>query len=117
MAKEKPKHAGMVAAYNYAESVIYFKMLWTSNGGGAMSNRQMEEKAEQRQAETIAEELEITVDELEQTGYNIEEVTSEDGVPYYILVQFSDYAPQEILDKIDGLDGNSVRLDANIFDS
>ena len=83
-----------------------------------MSNRQMEERAEQRQGKILAEELGITVDELDQMNYSAELETSNDGVPYYYRVEFGDGCPQAILDKVDGLEGGrSVRLDANLFDA
>jgi len=80
-----------------------------------MSNQQMEEKAEQQQAETLAEKLGLTVDELELIGYELEEAGSDDGHPYYILVRFLDDSQKAILDKIEGLDGMAVRVDLNLF--
>ncbi len=83
-----------------------------------MSNRQMEEMAEACRDAILARELGITVDELLQLDFEVTEEGSDDGVPYYILVQFGNEAPQEILDKIEGLEGGrSVRLDLNAFNA
>lgn len=83
-----------------------------------MSNRQMEEMAEARRDAILARELGITVDELQQLDCEVTEEGSDDGVPYYILVQFGDEAPQSILRKVKGLDGGrGVRLGLNLFDN
>jgi len=82
-----------------------------------MSNRQMEERSEQRHDETLAAELGITVEELEQLSYREELVASDEGCPYFYLIEFGDDCPKEILDKIDGLeDRRSIQLGINVFD-
>lgn len=81
-----------------------------------MSNRQPEERMEQRQTEVLTEELGLTVEELDTVGYELEEVCSDDGHPYYILVTFQDASQKAILSKISGLDGMSVQVGLNALD-
>jgi hypothetical protein len=84
--------------------------------GGAMSNRQMEERAELRQDEVLADELGLTVEELETVGYELETVCSDDGHPNYTLVRFLNSSQKEVLDKISGLSNMTVQVSLNTFD-
>jgi len=82
-----------------------------------MSNRQLEENAEQLRNELLAEELGIPIEELEQLEWTEETVESDKGMPYHTLIEFSAGSPKEILDKISGLEnGRSIRLSLNTFD-
>jgi hypothetical protein len=65
----------------------------------------------------LAEELGITVDELQQLHYTIDENASNEGLIYNYIIQFDDECPREMLDKINGLtDMNSVNVSVNVFD-
>jgi hypothetical protein len=65
----------------------------------------------------LAEELGITVDELQLLHYTIDENTSNDGLIYNYIIQFDDECPREMLDKINGLtDTNCVNVSVNVFD-
>jgi len=75
-----------------------------------MSNR------EQRQDEVLADELGLTVGELDLVGYELETVCSDDGLPYYTLVRFQDESQKAILDKISGLSNMTVQVSINTFD-
>jgi len=81
-----------------------------------MSSRQMEERAEQRQTEILAEELGLTVEELDTVGYELEKFCSDDGHPYGILVRFLDESQKRILGKIKGLSNMSMQVSLNTFD-
>ena len=62
----------------------------------------------------LAEELGITVDELQQLHYTIDDNASNDDLIYSYIIQFDDECPREILDRIDGLTNtNSVNVSVN----
>lgn len=65
-----------------------------------MSNRQLEERKEREQAEAVAQALGITVDELDELDWSIEEVVSDDGLVYGYDVSLGESAPDHILVKI-----------------
>lgn len=75
-----------------------------------MSSRQMEENDAIKRAEFVANELGITVDELESTNWEIDSHDGSDGAVYGHYVRFSDDSPKEVLDKIEGLEGNCVDI-------
>ncbi len=65
----------------------------------------------------LAYELGISDDELAQLRYEIDSHESNDGVIYSYILTFEEGNPQEIMDKIEGLDSdNWVRVSANAFD-
>jgi len=70
---------------------------------------------ERRQEQAVAEALGITTDELRQVEYDIDEVGSDDGVPYYTLVEFREGSSEAVMRKIKGLEGRSVRLPVGIL--
>ena len=76
-----------------------------------MSSRQLEEMQQEQAERAIAEELGITYEELSQLSYDIDTSESNEGLIYEHIITFSDDSPQEILDKISGLEnGNAVRV-------
>ncbi|MFU2510258.1 hypothetical protein [Pseudoalteromonas sp. ASV78] len=76
-----------------------------------MSSRQLEEMQQEQAERAIAEELGITYEELSQLSYDIDTSESNEGLIYEHIITFSDDSPQEILDKITGLEnGNAVRV-------
>lgn len=67
----------------------------------------------QKRDELIAFTLGITADELEQTEWSLDEMTTKDGAAA-LLVKFREGSPRHILEKIKGLDqNNTVRVDPN----
>ncbi|WP_025144521.1 hypothetical protein [Pedobacter jeongneungensis] len=78
-----------------------------------MSSRQLDELNEEKRDRSIAEELGISYDELGETNFEIETDNSEDGFIYGYYVVFKDGSSQEVLDKIDGLEGNRVYFDTS----
>jgi len=56
------------------------------------------------QMKSLAQELELTFDELSQLDYEIQENMSNDGQVYNYIIQFHDDCDEELLAKIDGLD-------------
>lgn len=68
----------------------------------------MEERGDRKLATTLG----ITYEELIQTSWEFEEVTNNDDCVMEVLVKFGDDSPQEILNKISGLDreSNTVSL-------
>lgn len=76
-----------------------------------MSSRQLEEMQEEQADRNIAEELGITYEELCQLDFEIDTNESSDGLVYEHIITFSDDSPQEILNKLSGLEnGNTVRV-------
>lgn len=70
-----------------------------------------------RSDETLADQLGITPEELEQLDYEIDIEASNDGLIYCYRVEFSEECPLYILDKIVGLEEERiVRLSPGIFD-
>ena len=55
-----------------------------------MSNRQMEDQIEQEQEKAIAQALGISVEELDERGYSIDENVGNDGTIYSYIVTFDD---------------------------
>jgi hypothetical protein len=75
-----------------------------------MSSRQMEENAEAGKTRYVAEQLGITVDDLESTHWEIEPHSGNDGAEYGHYVKFSQDSPKEVLDRIVGLENNCVDI-------
>lgn len=70
-----------------------------------------------RSDETLADQLGITPEELEQLDYEVDIEASNDGLIYCYRVEFSEECPLYILDKIVGLEEERiVRLSPGIFD-
>lgn len=68
-------------------------------------------------AESLAEALGITPEELDKLHYEIDSEESSDGLIYCYRLEFSEDCPLHILDKILGLeDGNVVRVNPEVFD-
>jgi len=79
-----------------------------------MSNEQLEENEENNLKKRLAHELNISLDELSELEWVIDENSSDDGLIYNYIIQFSDNSPRDILDKIPNLsDSNSIELDVN----
>ncbi len=55
-----------------------------------MSNRQLEDLLEQKRDRAIAKELGISLKELEQRGYSLDENVGNDGTVYSYIVTFDD---------------------------
>ncbi len=68
-----------------------------------MSNAQLEERQEREFAQQIANALGITLDDLDDTQWEIEENASDDGVVYGYVVNFAEGSSAEVLGKIEGL--------------
>ncbi len=75
-----------------------------------MSNRQLEEQQERRQAESVAEALGITVDELDQLEWRIEENTSDDGALYGNDIYFEEGSDEGVLTKLGTAVGEYIRV-------
>jgi len=83
-----------------------------------MNKRQLEDAQEEFNNKQLADALGLTLDEIEQCNWESSMETSDDGVPYYVLVSFMDDSPKEILEKISGLNDNlAVRVDVNTFET
>ncbi len=67
-----------------------------------MSNRQLEERAEEQQAAVVAAALDISVEELALLDWSIDELSSDDGHPYGCIVTFGDNTPDHILARLGG---------------
>jgi hypothetical protein len=65
-----------------------------------MSNRQLDEQQERDQAQAVAIALGISLDDLDQLDWSIDEITSEDGVVYGYDVYLGEDAPEHILVKL-----------------
>lgn len=70
---------------------------------GSGSERMIEMQKEKSDIE-LAKKLGISYDELLEVDYEIDTEESEDGLIYNYIIKFSDDAPREILDKIQGID-------------
>tara|TARA_B100001179_G_C18571006_1_gene395128 strand:+ start:1258 stop:1461 length:204 start_codon:yes stop_codon:yes gene_type:complete len=55
-----------------------------------LSNRQLEDLLEQKRDRAIAKELGISLKELEQRGYSLDENVGNDGTVYSYIVTFDD---------------------------
>lgn len=65
------------------------------------------EQQQQRDDENLAKSLGLTYDELVETDWHIERFDSRDGITYEHVIYFSSDSPQEILDKIQGLNSDN----------
>ncbi len=75
------------------------------------AKRKWEEMQEIEEIVNLAEELGITADELEETGYWVEIDADSEGYTRGRIVYFDENAPKSILEKISGLvDGSYVEL-------
>ena len=81
-----------------------------------MDNQELEEAEERRDMERLAGELGISYGELTLLEFEIEEDSSDDGVPYSLLVRFEEGNPPEIMCKIKNLVDDTVELDPFFFD-
>lgn len=82
-----------------------------------MSNRQLEEMQEKLANEKLASELGISYDELLELEWDIDTNESKDGLIYEYIVTFSEESPQNILNKIEGIEeGYIVRLPPSSFE-
>jgi hypothetical protein len=70
-----------------------------------MSNRQMEECQEQEFAQKVASALGISLDDLNEVDWDIDENTTNDGAMTGYNVTFSEHSNLEVLGKIVGLNG------------
>ncbi len=71
----------------------------------------LEERQEQDRDAAIAEALGISLDDLDQLNWTIDDHASEDGVIYGHNIYFGEGSDPEILQKIGGLnDGRWVRI-------
>lgn len=66
--------------------------------------------------ELVAEELRITVEELEALEFDEGDHTSSDGLTYYYWMTFRDGNPPEIMAKVRGLSGNMVQFSPTLFE-
>jgi len=68
------------------------------------------------QRKSLAQELELTFDEVSRLNYEISENTSNDGLLYSYIVQFDDNCDKEILARVEGLDDNLwVNVSSSVF--
>ncbi|MEY9181842.1 MULTISPECIES: hypothetical protein [Bradyrhizobium] len=65
-----------------------------------MSSRQLKDEYDAQEAEAIAAALDLTLDELNQIEYTINEIANDDGLVYAYGVEIKEGAPQYILDKL-----------------
>ncbi|MDD1523651.1 hypothetical protein DAA51_39080 [Bradyrhizobium sp. WBAH10] len=65
-----------------------------------MSSRQLKDECDAEEAEAIAAALDLTLDELNQIEYTINEIANDDGLVYAYGVEIKEGAPQYILDKL-----------------
>lgn len=75
----------------------------------------MIESQEDDEGNAIADALGISYYELTKTNYEIEENASNEGLVYSYRIVFSEGSPKEILDKIDGLHGNSINIGLEVL--
>lgn len=68
-----------------------------------MSNAQLEELQERELARRVADALGITLDDLDETEWSLEENASDDGVVSGLLISFSEGSSAAVLGKIRGL--------------
>ncbi len=61
-----------------------------------MSNRQMEEAAEQRLSSYIAQQLGVSIDALDEHPFQIEENASDDGIIYSWRILWDDTPPEGV---------------------
>jgi len=73
------------------------------------------ESQEDDEGNAIAKALGISYYDLSRTNYEIEENSSEDGHLYSYFIVFSPDSPKEVLEKIEGLNGNSVEIDISVL--
>jgi hypothetical protein len=75
-----------------------------------MSNRQMDENRDEKQALYVAQKLGISAEDLYQTKWEIEAKGGSDTFPWAHYVKFSPDSPPEILAKIEGLKNYCVDI-------
>lgn len=73
-----------------------------------MSNRQLEDAIEKSMNKKIAAILKISLEDLDETEFEINTIESDDGHPYYHQIKFLPSSPKRILRKIKGLDVNNT---------
>lgn len=81
---------------------------------GSGSERMIESMNE-KSDEKVAEYLGISISELSELDYEIEEETSDEGIVYNTYFKFSDNSPKEILEKIGVGEDNRIEVDMNIY--
>lgn len=86
---------------------------------GSVKPSQLEEAQEKRNNEELASKLGIYYDELCELSWDFDTNESKDGLVYsHIMVIEQEGAPQEILDKIEGLeDGKYVYFQPGEFET
>ena len=76
-----------------------------------MSNRQLEDMAEEAQADAVAVALGISRDELDELDWSLQSHDSDDGVHYGWNVYFGPQSSAEVLGRLGGLtNGEWVRI-------
>lgn len=75
-----------------------------------MSNRLLEEQEERRQTKSVADALGISVDDLDQLEWRIEENMSEDGVLYGHDIYFEEGSDDDVLAKLGTAVGEFIRV-------
>lgn len=76
-----------------------------------MSSRELEDRDESDQHEAVANALGISVDDLDQLDWRLEDHVSDDGLLYGHNVYFGEGADPDILAKVGGLNnGEWVRI-------
>jgi len=76
-----------------------------------MSNNESDDIYDEQRAEHIAEQLGITYEELASTAYEIKEVTINDDTVIKTYVEFKPESPDDVLNKIEGLENFCVDID------
>jgi len=67
-----------------------------------MSNRQLEDLMEQQHTKALASALEMSVEEVEQWVINDYPETSDEGLVYGHVVEISDEAPRDLIERLGG---------------
>lgn len=75
-----------------------------------MSNRQLEDQQERRQAEVVAKALGISRDELDRLEWRIEENASDDGALYGHDIYFEEGSDEDVLAKLGTAVGEFIRI-------
>jgi hypothetical protein len=79
-----------------------------------MSSSELVDIYDEQRAEHIAEQLGITYEELASTEYEIKEVTINDDTVVKTYVEFNPESPEDVMNKIEGLENFCV--DINPFE-
>lgn len=84
-----------------------------------MSSRQLEERDEEEQNQRLAEQLGLTVDELDTLAPDIDTNESNDGLIYGHILNFHRDSPKNLLAKVIGLPPGSLtmQIEFDVLDS